>query len=246
MKRIAQVLAATLLICAPPTVAAEATVAVATNFSDAMKRLAPSFESASGHRLTLVLGSSGKLAAQIQHGAPFDVFLSADTERPAALQAAGLAAETRFTYALGRIVLWSPDPLAFDDGPAYLAAGRFRHLAIANPRLAPYGAAARETLQHLGLWRSLRDRIVRTENIGQAYAFIASGAADTGFVASAQLTADRPGSRWLVPREWHTPIRQDALLLLRAADNLAARAFLEYLQSDAAHTVMEALGYDLP
>lgn len=227
--------------------AAEATVAVAANFSTAMDHLVPAFEQASGHRLTVVLGSSGKLAAQIQQGAPFDVFLSADVERPAALQAAGFAVpDSRFTYALGRLVLWSADPQAFSDGPAYLAAGRFRHLAIANPALAPYGTAAQQALQALGVWPALQDRLVRAENIGQTYAMVAGGATPAGFVALAQLTDPTPGSRWPVPQELHAPIRQDALLLVRGRDNPAARAFLDYLGSPPARAVITALGYDLP
>ena len=227
--------------------AAEATVAVAANFSTAMDHLVPAFEQASGHRLTVVLGSSGKLAAQVQQGAPFDVFLSADVERPAALQAAGFAVpDSRFTYALGRLVLWSADPQAFSDGPAYLAAGRFRHLAIANPALAPYGTAARQALQALGVWPALQDRLVRAENIGQPYAMVAGGATPAGFVALAQLTDPTPGSRWPVPQELHAPIRQDALLLVRGRDNPAARAFLDYLGSPPARAVITALGYDLP
>lgn len=227
--------------------AAEATVAVAANFSTAMDHLVPAFEQASGHRLTVVLGSSGKLAAQVQQGAPFDVFLSADVERPAALQAAGFAVpDSRFTYALGRLVLWSADPQAFSDGPAYLAAGRFRHLAIANPALAPYGTAAQQALQALGVWPALQDRLVRAENIGQTYAMVAGGATQAGFVALAQLTDATPGSRWPVPQELHAPIRQDALLLVRGRDNPAARAFLDYLGSPPARAVITALGYDLP
>lgn len=227
--------------------AAEATAAVAANFAAAMDRLVPAFEQTSGHRLTVVLGSSGKLAAQIQQGAPFDVFLSADVERPAALQAAGFAVpDTRFTYALGRLILWSVDPQAFSDGATYLAAGEFRHLAIANPALAPYGTAAQHTLQALGLWQAVQDKIVRAENIGQTYAMVAGGAAEAGFVALAQLADETPGSRWPVPPKLHAPIRQDALLLIRGRDNPAARAFLDYLGSPPARAVITALGYDLP
>ena len=236
-----------LITLALPVRAVDATAAVAANFAAAMDRLVPAFEQTSGYRLTLVLGSSGKLAAQIQQGAPFDVFLSADVERPAALQAAGFAVpDSRFTYALGRLVLWSADPQAFSDGPAYLAAGRFRHLAIANPALAPYGAAAQQALQALGLWPALQPKIARAENIGQTYAMVAGGAAEAGFVALAQLATDMPGSRWPVPQELHEPIRQDALLLVRGRDNPAARAFIDYLESPPARTMIAALGYDLP
>jgi molybdate transport system substrate-binding protein len=236
-----------LITLALPVRAADATAAVAANFAAAMDRLVPAFEQTSGHRLTPVLGSSGKLAAQIQQGAPFDLFLSADVERPAALQAAGFAVpDTGFTYALGRLVLWSPDPQAFSDGATYLAAGSFRHLVIANPALAPYGTAAQQTLQALDLWPALQARIVRAENIGQTYAMVTGGAAEAGFVALAQLADDTPGSRWPVPSELHAPIRQDALLLVRGRDNPAARAFLDYLGSPPARAVIAALGYDLP
>ncbi|GAB4360531.1 MAG: molybdate ABC transporter substrate-binding protein [Immundisolibacter sp.] len=227
--------------------AAEATAAVAANFAAAMERLESAFEQASGHRLTVVFGSSGKLAAQVQQGAPFDVFLSADVERPVALQAAGFALpDSRFTYAIGRLALWSPDPQAFNDGAAYLATGRFRHLAIANPALAPYGKAAQQALQALGVWAAVQDRIVRAGNIGQTYAMVAGGATQAGFVALAQLTDDTPGSRWPVPQELHAPIRQDAVLLLHGRDNPAARAFLDYLRSPPARAVITAQGYDLP
>jgi molybdate transport system substrate-binding protein len=240
-------LATALLLVAPVARAQEVVAAVAANFAAAMARIEPAFEQASGHQLTVVLGSSGKLVAQIQQGAPFDVFLSADVERPAALQTAGLAVpDTRFTYALGRLVLWSPDPQAFSDGATYLAAGEFLHLAIANPALAPYGAAAQQTLQALDLWPAIQPKIVRAENIGQTYAMVASGAAEAGFVALAQLAADAPGSRWPVPPKLHAPIRQDALLLVRGRDNPAARAFLDYLGSPPARAVITALGYDLP
>jgi len=247
MKNFAFAVALSLITLALPVRAADATAAVAANFAAAMDRLVPAFEQTSGHRLTLVLGSSGKLAAQIQQGAPFDVFLSADVERPAALQGAGFAVpDTRFTYALGRLVLWSPDPQAFSDGATYLAAGEFRHLAIANPALAPYGAAAQQTLQALGLWSALQPKVARAENIGQTYAMVAGGAAESGFVALAQLAADAPGSRWPVPLALHAAIRQDALLLVHGRDNPAARAFLDYLGSPPARAVISALGYDLP
>ena len=172
-------LAAALALALPAAQAAEVVAAVAANFAAAMARIEPAFEQASGHQLTVVLGSSGKLLQQIQHGAPFDVLLSADVERPALLAKAGLGVPaSRFTYAVGRLALWSPDPQAIgDDGRPICAPGRFRHLAIANPAVAPYGVAAQQVLEKLGLWSTVQERIVRGEDIGQVYAMVASGAA---------------------------------------------------------------------
>lgn len=238
-----------LLVLAVQGVHADETiVAVAANFGRAMARLEPAFEQASGHRLTVVLGSSGKLAAQVQQGAPFDVFLSADTERPALLENSGLGvAGSRFTYAVGRLALWSRNPRAIGDGPAYLRAGAFRHLAIANPAVAPYGVAARQVLETLGVWAAVRDRIVRGEDIGQVYAMVGSGAAEAGFVAlSAAIAGPEPGSHWTVPRALHAPLKQDAILIARARDNPAARAFVEFLRTPAARAAITDLGYDPP
>jgi len=228
--------------------ASQVTVAVATNFARPMATLAPAFEAGSGHELILVLGSTGKLYAQITHGAPFDVLLAADAARPARLAEEGLAEpESQFTYAIGRLVLWSPDPgMIGADCRATLAAGRFRHLAIANPALAPYGAAARDVLQMLGVWQEVQPKLVRGENIGQAFQLVASGNAELGFVALAQLAgpdAGTGGSRWDVPAELHAPIRQDAILLRRAADDPAARAFLAFLRSPETQAVIERFGY---
>lgn len=242
------VLAAALALALPAAQAVEVVAAVAANFAAAMTRLEPAFEQASGHQLTVVLGSSGKLAAQIQQGAPFDVLLSADQERPMALERAGVGvAASRFTYAVGRVTLWSPDPQAISDGPAYLRAAPFRHLAIANPVVAPYGAAAQQAMEKLGTWDGVQDRIVRGEDIGQVYAMVASRAADAGFVAlSAVIAGPKPGSRWVVPADLHTPLRQDAILVTRARANPAAQAFLDFLKTPAAGEVIAALGYDLP
>jgi molybdate transport system substrate-binding protein len=176
------------------------------------------------------------------------VLLSADAERPALLEQSGLGVPgSRFTYAIGRLVLWSPQPDAFTDGKAYLKAGAFRHLVIANPVVAPYGAAAQRTLEQLGLWASLQDRIVRAEDIGQGYAMAGSGAAEAAFVAySAVLAGRKPGSQWLVPHHLYPPLDQDAILITRARDNPAALALLDYLKMPAAREVIASLGYDLP
>lgn len=236
------------LVCAPAR-AVETIAAVAANFAPVMTHLEPAFEQATGHDLTVVLGSSGKLTQQIQQGAPFDVLLSADTLRPDVLAKSGVGvAASRFTYAIGRLALWSADPATVGaDGPAYLRAATFRHLAIANPVVAPYGVAAQQTLQKLGLWDGVQDKLVRGEDIGQVYAMVASGAAQAGFVAlSSVLAGPKPGSRWEVDPALHEPLRQDAILVTRARDNPAARAFLEYLKSPAAQAVIESAGYALP
>ena len=231
--------------------AAEALVAVATNFGEVVERLEPQFERATGHELRIVTGSTGKLYAQIRNGAPFDALLAADQERPRLLEEESVAVEgSRFTYAIGRLTLWSPDAdLIGEDGAAFLRAGDFRRLAMANPALAPYGAAARQTLAALGLLGPLGDRIVLGENIGQAHAMVATGNAELGFVALSYVVSPRnqaPGSRWDVPQSLYTPIRQDAVLLRRAADNPAASAFVDWLNADQARGVIEAFGYGVP
>lgn len=243
------VLLGMLLLSIPAARGQEVVAAVAANFAAAMARIEPAFERASGHQLTVVLGSSGKLAAQIQQGAPFDVLLSADVERPALLAKSGLGVPaSRFTYAIGRLALWSPDPQAIgNDGPAYLRAGAFRHLAIANPAVAPYGVAAQQVLETLGLWSTVQDRIVRGEDIGQVYAMVASGAAEAGFVALSQtLAAATPGSHWTVPQQLHAPLNQDAILVTRARANPVAQAFLDYLKTPAGRDMIRSAGYDLP
>lgn len=238
-----------LVLGLPTAQAAEVVAAVAANFASVMARLEPAFEQTSGHRLTVVLGSSGQLTQQIAHGAPFDVLLAADARYPAWLaeQSLGVPA-TRYTYALGRLTLWSADPSAItSDGPAYLRAGAFKHLAIANPAVAPYGAAAQQTLQRLGLWAGLQNRLVRGQDVGQVYAMVASGAAQCGFVArSAVLAGARPGSRWDVDPGLHEPLRQDAILLTRAREAPAAYALLAFLKTPAARALIAAGGYDLP
>jgi molybdate transport system substrate-binding protein len=245
---VAALCASVLLLLGSPARAAEVVAAVAANFGPAMARLEPAFEQATGHDLTVVLGSSGKFLQQIQQGAPFDVFLSADAERPELLAKSGLGVPaSRFTYAIGRLALWSPDPQAFSDGPAYLKAGTFRHLAIANPAVAPYGAAAQQALERLGLWGGLQTKIVRAEDIGQVYAMAGSGAAEAAFVAYSQvLSGGKPGSQWLVPQDLHQPLKQDAILITRAQNNPAAKALLDYLKTPAAREMIASLGYDLP
>lgn len=233
---------------AQPALAAEATIAVAANFSEVVEKLQADFEKATGNELTIVIGSTGKLYAQISNGAPFDVLLAADRKRPERLETEGRAvAGSRFTYAVGRLTLWSPEAgRVAADGAETLRAAKFRSLALANPALAPYGEAARQTLEHLGLWKALEPKIVMGENIGQAHALVASGNAELGFVALSYVLSprnDRPGSRWDVPTELYTPIRQDAVLLTRAADNPAAQAFLAFLKSRPARKLIESYSY---
>lgn len=239
-----------ILSLAGSAAAAEAVVAVAANFAEVAELLEKDFERASGHSLSLVAGSTGKLYAQIANGAPFDVFLSADQETPARLEKDGQAvAKTRFTYATGRLTLWSPEPgRVGKDGAATLREGKFRNLAIANPELAPYGEAAQQVLEKLGLWGRFQDRIVKGETIGQAHAMVASGNAELGFVALSSVLSPRnttPGSRWDVPAHLYAPLRQDAVLLKRAAGNPAARGFLDFLRSAESKALLESYGYRL-
>lgn len=230
--------------------AGEVQVAVAANFAAPAKRIAEAFARATGHQVTQVTGSTGKFHAQIVNGAPFDLLLSADDETPAKLEQAGHAQPgTRFTYAVGRLVLWSAKPGVVDGEGAVLKRGDFRHLALANPKLAPYGQAAMETLAALGLADALRPRFVLGENIAQTHQFATSGNAELGFVALAQVAKDgrvADGSGWIVPAHLHQPIRQDAVLLARGRDNAAAKAFLEWLKGEAAQATIRGFGYDLP
>jgi molybdate transport system substrate-binding protein len=223
--------------------AAETLIAVAANFSEPMRDIASAFERQSGHRVRLSFGASGKLYAQILHGAPYDAFLSADNAKPAALEAADLTVPgSRFTYAIGALVLWSASGA---DARNLLERGTYQRLAIANPRLAPYGAAAETVLQRLALLEAARPRLVTGENIGQTYQFVASGNASLGFVARAQVLrgGELPEGAWSVPASLHAPIAQDAVLLRHGADNPAAGELLDYLRGAAALAVLQRYGY---
>jgi len=230
--------------------AAETLVAVAANFAEVVDELRPTFEKAAGHRINATTGSTGKFYAQIKAGAPFQILLSADAKTPDRLESEGAGvAGTRFTYAIGRLTLWSSDPKrVMGDGKSVLTAGDVRHIAIANPDLAPYGAAARETLQSLGLWDTLKSKIVMGQNIGQTHSMVETGNAQLGFVALSAVLSPRAttkGSRWDVPQELFAPIRQDAILLKPGVDNAAARAFLAFLKSADARKVIERYGYSV-
>lgn len=227
--------------------AGHAHVAVASNFAVPMKNLAAQFELATGHTLTLSSGATGKFYAQIKHGAPFDILLAADDETPARLMREGDAVQSQ-TYAIGRLVLWSDRPGFIDGSDAALRQNRFRRLAIANPKLAPYGATAVEVLDKLKLTDSVQGKFVIGENIAQTYQFVASGNAELGFVALSQVMQDgklTSGSAWLVPATLHSPIRQDAVLLKRGEHNEAARALFDYLKTPgAALTLIRSFGYE--
>ncbi|MGB3625239.1 MAG: molybdate ABC transporter substrate-binding protein [Henriciella sp.] len=227
----------------------DARIAVASNFREAALALEQDFEDTSGYDISPVFGATGQLYAQISNGAPYDVMLSADRDRPERLVADGLAVEdSRFTYATGKLVLWSADEarLAGKEGPDILIEDDFRALAIANPDLAPYGAAAMQTLQSLGLSQTLSDKLVRGQSIGQTYSMVASGNAELGFVASSQVLtpSSAGGAGWPVPVNLHEPIRQDAVLLMRANDNAAARRFMDYLKSPDARRIIQGYGYE--
>lgn len=219
---------------------------MAANFTGAVRALEQAFEAEGPHRVTVSTGATGALYAQIRNGAPFHAFLAADSRRPRRLEEQGnAAAGSRFTYATGRIVLWSPRD-GYVIGPASLHRRDFRHLAIANPRTAPYGLAAKQALRSLGRWEALQERLVRGENIAQAYQYVASGNAELGFVALSQVSGrERPaqGSRWLVPQRHHAPIRQQAVLLEAGRHNPAAQAFLDFLRGPRAAAIMARFGY---
>lgn len=224
-------------------------VAVASNFSRTLDAMLPTFEASGMYAVVASSGSSGKLFAQIRNGAPFDVFLSADAERPRLLEQAGMTVTgSRFTYAEGRLVLWSRDPELGPDGCLPALRQSELRVAIANPQTAPYGEAARQALVGLGLWDQVRPRLVFGENIAQTLQFAANGGAQLGFVAAAQLGADSlppAACLWEVPAGAHEPIRQQAVLLKSAADNEAAKAFLSFLRSAAGRALILRHGYRL-
>lgn len=238
-----------LSLCTFAAQAGEVQVAVAANFTAPMQDIAALFAKETGHKAELTFGSTGKFYAQISHGAPFDVFLSADDKTAGRLVSDGKAVGTSLVpYALGSLVLWSPDAGMVDAEGKVLATGSFAHLAVANPKLAPYGAAAMQTLDKLGLAEKLQPKLVMGENIGQTYQFVHTGNAQLGFVALSQVMKDgkiTKGSAWRVPAEMHTRIRQDAVVLEHGKDNPAAAALMEFLRSDAAHAVMASYGYGI-
>lgn len=237
------------LIFASGAIADEVKVAVAANFTAPMQAIAPAFEKATGHRLVASFGATGQFYAQIKNGAPFDVFLSADDSTPAKLEQEGESVPgSRFTYAIGSLVLWSADANYLDGTDAALKAGQFKHLSIANPKAAPYGLAATQVLAKLGLSEAVKGKLVEGQNITQAHQFVSTGNAELGFVALSQVYQDgklSSGSAWIVPEAMYDPIRQDALILKPGANNPAAAALVEYLKGPEAAKVIESFGYKL-
>lgn len=226
---------------------AEVSVAVAANFTAPMKIIAQDFEKDTGHTARLAFGATGQFYAQIRNGAPFAVLLAADDETPAKIEKEGLGvAGTRFTYATGRLVLWSKRPGLVDDRGEILKSGKFDRIAIANPKLAPYGAAAMEVIEKMGLTAAITMKIVEGSNIGQAFQFVSSENATLGFIALSQVFDGgkiKEGSGWVVPPSMHKPIQQDAILLQQGKGNPAAESLMAYLRSDKARAVMRSFGY---
>lgn len=240
-------LATLLLLLATPAFAGETRVAVAANFADPAREIATRFKARTGHDAILSFGASGQFYAQIANGAPFEVFLSADRERPEKAEADGLSvAGSRFTYAVGRLVLYSKTPGLVDARGAVLRSGRFQKIAIADRRTAPYGVAAVETMRKLGVEAQLRPKLVQGASITQTYQFVDTGAAELGFVALSQVVSVKGGSRWVVPAVSHTPIDQQAVLLKTGAGSAAARAFMAFLKGPEARAIIRSYGYETP
>ena len=234
--------------------AEEVTVAVAANFTAPMQKIAQAFEQDTGHKVLLAFGATGKFYAQIKNGAPFAVLLSADDETPARLEKEGVAvAGTRFTYAFGRLALWSKNPSLVDDKGQVLLRdntnkNNFKKLAIADPKLAPYGAAAIEVIERMGVIDKLRPKLVQGDSIGQAFQFVMTENAELGFVALSQISIDgriTQGSAWVVPQNLYTPLKQDAVLLPFGKDNAVAIALMKYMRTERAQTIIRSYGYSL-
>ncbi|MDP8205168.1 MAG: molybdate ABC transporter substrate-binding protein [Candidatus Electryonea clarkiae] len=224
--------------------AGEIKIAVASNFTNVIRDISRKFENQTGHKVILIFGSTGKHYAQIVNGAPFDIFFAADVQRPKLLEEQGFALKgSRFTYAIGKLALWSPQDNYVDKSGEILRHGDFRHLAIANPKLAPYGEAARAVLQSLDLWDSLHKKLVRGENISQAFQLIKSGNAELGLVALSQVIQAgyyQTDTFWVVPEELYPPIEQQVVLL---KDNPIARAYLKFIQTDEIKEMICSFGY---
>jgi len=230
-----------------PAMAAETKVAVAANFTEPAKAIAARFKARTGHEASLSFGASGQFYAQIANGAPFEVLLSADRERPEKAEAEGLGvAGSRFTYAVGRLVLYSKTPGLVDGRGAVLKGGRFAKIAIADPKTAPYGTAALETMRKRGVYEALRPRLVQGASIAQTYQFVDTGAAELGFVALSQVATVKGGSRWVVPAADHAPIDQQAVLLKAGSGSVAARAFMAFLKGPEARAIIRRYGYEVP
>lgn len=237
---------AALTLGAAPALAADTQVAVAANFTEPAKAIAAAFKAKTGHTATLSFGASGQFYTQMAHGAPYEVFLSADADRPKKAEDEGLAVKgTRYTYAFGRLALYSKTPGLVDAKGAVLKSDRFAKLAIADPTAAPYGAAAIQAMRKLGVYDALAPRIVKGASITQAYQYVATGNAELGFVALSQVIDEPGGSRWVVPAADHAPIEQQAVLLKTGEKNPAARAFVTFLKSPAAIAIIKRYGYEV-
>lgn len=249
MTRIVGLLATVVLAVATSAQAGEVQVAVAANFTAPMQQIAAAFEQDTGNKAVLAFGATGKFYAQIQNGAPFEILLAADDETPARLEKEKQTVPgSRFTYATGRLVLWSAKDNYVDNAGKVLQGGAFNHLSIANPKAAPYGAAAVETLTRMNLMERLQPKIVQGENIAQAHQFVSTGNAELGFVALSQVARDgkfTSGSGWIVPDTMHSPIRQDAVILTKGGANPTAKALMAYLKSDKAKGIIRSYGYEL-
>jgi len=246
--RLADLVFPILVALVPAVSAEEIEVAVAANFTGPMQEIAASFEKASGHKAKLIFGATGALYAEIKNGAPFDALLAADSETATRLVREGDAvADSQFTYAIGKLVLWSPKPGFVDDQGEILRNGRFEHLSISNPKLAPYGAASEETMKALGVYELLRPKIVEGQNVTQAYQFVASGAAELGFVALSQVfrNGQIQGSAWIVPPKLYSPIRQDAVLLNKGKSKVAGAELMKFLRGETARAIIRSYGYGL-
>jgi molybdate transport system substrate-binding protein len=244
--RVAIALAGLWLLAAGTALAADVQVAVAANFTEPAKEIAAAFQSKTGNHAVLSFGSSGQFYTQIAHGAPFEVFLSADADRPKRIEQEGLGVPgSRFSYAFGRLVLWSKTPGLVDGKGEVLKKGAFNKIAIADPTAAPYGVAAVQTMTRLGVYASLAPKIVKGTSITQTYQFVDSGAAELGFVALSQVINDTSGSRWLVPASDHSPIDQQAILLFAGDKNAAARAFVAFLKGPDAVAIIKRYGYEV-
>jgi len=242
-------LGAVALAFSAASLADQAQVAVAANFAEPIKAVAAVLEKTTGHTLKVTLGSTGKLYAQIKNGAPFDVLLAANTATPAALENDGLTTPgSRFTYATGKLVLWSADAAKVDAKGDVLKRGNFRKLAYANPKTAPYGAAAVQVMDKLGLTATLTPKLVQGESIGQTFNFVHTGNAELGFVAMSQVLEGgklKGGSMWVIPQALYSPIQQDAVLLQHGANNPAAQALMKLLQSPNIKDLIRSYGYDI-
>ena len=239
--------ASALAVGVRPAFAADTQVAVAANFTEPAREIAGLFRTATGHTATLTFGSSGQIYTQLSRGAPYEVFLSADPDRPSRAEQDGLGVpRSRFTYAIGRIVLFSKTPGLVDANGQVLTTGNFQHIAIADPAAAPYGAAAVQTMRKMGVYNKLKSKIVMGTSITQTYQFVDTGSAELGFVALSQVINLTGGSRWVVPATNHAPIHPQAILLHTSQANPAAKAFLDFLKTPAAIAVIRRYGYEAP